>query len=239
MSLEVLVAPLKAPAAREHPQTVVRSFRQRGADIIMPTEAYPTTVRHALAGMHDYRLVVEEGGADKRRGQHDNPILVRDGLVSLASGQVFGSGAAKPDRIAPERWMTFQTVRVPGVPKPVCTISLHPHAAVQTVATGNFNRTGRAVKYQRNMERLDDLMTFAESQGWWLVVGGDLNYRDRGSSALSPFEVLKRHQLEVTTEKLTVLAADHRLKMKVRTTRASTAITDHGWLLGSIPQGRG
>ncbi len=229
MSLTVLHAPLHAPSARRNPATVTREIRRHQATMVGLTEAYG--ILPALHKMRDYRLVVEDGGQDRRRGQKDNPILIRTGLRSLGSGQVFGCDASTPLRIAPERWFTYSAHEMPGEGA-VCHVVLHPHAGVQDKASGLLRTDNdRAREYGRQMDGFAALLGFAEAMGWRIVVTGDVNFRDRGSDPRSPYGILRGHGLEVVSRGLDCIAFSPGLRLDVREVDVPTTITDHPWLV--------
>lgn len=230
MSLTVLHAPLKAPLARLHPTTVTREIRRHDATMVGLTEAYG--ILPALGRMRDYRLVVENGGQDRRRGQKDNPILIRAGLRSLGSGQVFGCSASTPVRIAPERWLTYSSLEVPGV-GPVFHITLHPHAKVQDKASGRLDTgTDRGREFGRQMDNFAVLLGLATSLGSKIVVTGDLNFRDRGDDPRSPYAIMRGHGLEVVSRGLDCIGFTPGLGLAVTEVDVPGSITDHPWLLG-------
>ncbi len=230
MGLTVLHAPLHAPSARQHPIIVTREIRSHGATMVGLTEAYG--VLPALARMSDYRLVVETGGRDKRRGQRDNPILVRKELRSLGSGQVFGCHASTPLRIAPERWITYATFEVDGV-GPVCHVVLHPHAAVQERPTGRLLAgVDRALQFGRQMEVFAALLTFAKAMSWAIVVTADMNFRDAGDDIKSPYAILRAQSLKIVSHNIDCIAFTPKLKLEVSEVAAPDTITDHPWLIG-------
>lgn len=231
MSLTVLHAPLHAPSARLHPVILTREIRRHAATMVGLTEAYG--VLPALSRMSDYRLVVETGGKDKRRGQRDNPILVRKELRSLGSGQVFGCNASQPLKIAPERWITYATFEVDGV-GPVCHVVLHPHAAVQEKLPTARLLAGvdRALQFGRQMEVFAALLTFAKAMGWAIVVTADMNFRDAGDDVRSPYAILRAQSLTVVSRHIDCIAFTPKLKLDVSEVAAPDAITDHPWLIG-------
>lgn len=229
MTYRALVLPLKAPSAGEHPRQVARVIRKHRGSHTFLTEAYALPVRKALGAMKGYREVVGEGGQDQRRGQYDNPMMVEASLRNLGSGQLFGSARAKPAKFAPERWITFSVDQVPGSGI-VCGIGIHPNATVQN-AEGEFRRTAAAKRYQAMMGRLDSFLDMAEAMKWKVVVGGDVNYRDKGTEPLSPFAVLRKHGLTIHAHGLTVLACDPTLKLDVHVVTLSNTISDHVGLI--------
>jgi hypothetical protein len=232
MGLTVLHAPLHSPSARRHPAVVTREIRKHGATMVGLTEAYG--ILPALGRMRGYRLVVESGGRDRRRGQKDNPILIRTALRSLGSGQVFGCNAATPLRIAPERWFTYSAFEVPGVGA-ICHVVLHPHAAVQDKASGLLRTDNdRARENGRQMKALDAILTFATAVGWRIVVTGDLNFRDPGvgDDPHSPYDILRGHDLKVVSHGIDCIAFAPGLDLDVDEVHAPGSITDHPWLVG-------
>ena len=230
MSLTVLHAPLHAPSAARNAATVTREIRRHQATMVGLTEAYG--ILSALGKMRGYRLVVENGGQDRRRGQKDNPILVRSGIRSLGSGQVLGCNPSTPVKIAPERWFTYSAIETPEVGA-VCHIVLHPHAAVQDKASGMLRTdTDRGRKYERQMDGFTALLDFAEAMDWLIVVTGDVNFRDRGSDPRSPYGILRGHALKVVSHGLDCIAFSPALGLEVREVDAPASITDHPWLVG-------
>jgi hypothetical protein len=222
---------LHAPSAARNAGTVVREIRKHRATMVGMTEAYG--ILPDLARLRGYRLVVEGGGEDRRRGQKDTPILIRSDLRSLGSGQVLGCNASTPVKIAPERWFTYSTLEAPNVGA-ICHLVLHPHAAVQDAASGRL-RSGidRGRQFERQMTGLTALLDFATAMQWLVVVTGDLNFRDRGSDPASPYSILRRHGLHVVSHGLDCIAFSPSLDLEVSQVDAPASITDHPWLLGA------
>ncbi|KQW47086.1 hypothetical protein ASC77_18050 [Nocardioides sp. Root1257] len=230
MGLTVLHAPLHAPSARQRPAVVTREIRKHQATMVGLTEAYG--ILPALGRMRDYRLVVESGGRDRRRGQKDNPILIRTKMRSLGSGQVLGCDAATPVRIAPERWFTYSAFDVPDVGA-VCHVVLHPHASVQDKASGLLRTDNdRAREYGRQMKGLEAMLDFAAAVGWRVVVTGDMNFRDHGADPRSPYDILRAHGLKVVSHGIDCIAFAPALDLKVDEVGVPSSITDHPWLVG-------
>ena len=230
MSLTVLHAPLHAPSARLHPVITVREIRRHQPTVVGLTEAYG--ILPVLGRMHGYRLVVEEGGRDRRRGQKDNPILVAAGLRSLGSGQVLGCDAATPLKIAPERWFTFSVLEVPGTGA-VCHVTAHPHAAVQEQPSGKLRTDiDRGREFGRQMDVFTALLAFAKGMSWAIIVTGDLNFRDMGDDPRSPYEILRAQGLKIVARNINCIAFTPGLGLDVSEVEAPHSITDHPWLLG-------
>ena len=232
MSLTVLHAPLHGPSATRHPVIATREIRRHQPTIVGLTEAYG--ILPALGSMRGFRLVVESGGKDRRRGQKDNPILVASDLRSLGSGQVIGCNASTPPKIAPERWVTFSAFEVPEV-GPLCHLVLHPHAAVQLASGLLRTDTDRAREFGRQMDVFTALLAFAKAMKWAVVVTGDLNFRDLGDDARSPYGILRAQSLKVVSRGLDCIAFSPQLKLEVSEVEAPSSITDHPWLVGVGP----
>ena len=230
-TLTILHCPLHAPSADDHADRVVAGIRRLRPTFAAPTEAYD--IVDALGRVPGYRLVLEEGGRDRRRGQKDNPLLVRDALPSLGSGQVFGCPASTPLRIAPERWLTWATVQLPERPRPHCHVSLHPHAGVQG-ERGGLATNDRGQKFRRQMGVLEQLLGFAAALGWTRSVSGDLNFRDLGSSPHSPYRIMRGTGLTVEADGINAIGCDKPLRIDVGTVAAPAGVTDHPWLLGTV-----
>ncbi|MBZ5736672.1 hypothetical protein [Nocardioides mangrovi] len=230
MALSVLHAPLHAPSAVGRSDVVVREIRSHAPTIVGLTEAYG--ILDGLSRMRGYRMVVETGGLDRRRGQKDNPVLVRSSLRSLGSGQVIGCDASTPIKIAPERWFTYSAQQVDELGS-VCHVALHPHAAVQVESTGRLRvDTDRARQYGRQMTGFAALLDFAVAMGWLVVVTGDLNFRDRGDDARSPYRIMRDRKLQVVVHGIDCIAFSRGLGLTVSEVPAPATITDHPWLLG-------
>lgn len=230
MSLTVLHAPLHAPSAARNPGAVKREIRKHNATMVGLTEAYG--ILPDLGKMRGYRLIVENGGRDQRRGQKDNPILVHSGMRSLGSGQIFACNASTPVRIAPERWFTYAAFEVPDVGA-VCHIVLHPHPAVQDQASGKLRTdTDRGREFGRQMDAFTALLQFAKAMEWLIVVTGDVNFHDRGSDPRSPYSILRAQGLKVKSHGLDCIASSPELGLDVTEANAPSSITDHPWLVG-------
>lgn len=229
-NLTVLHCPLHAPSADARPESVADGIARRRPVFAAPTEAYG--IIPALARTRGYRLVLEAGGRDRRRGQKDNPVLVRASLTSVGSGQVFGCPASTPLRIAPERWLTYAVVQLPGRPRPHCHVSLHPHAGVQG-DDGGLATNDRGLKFRRQMGVLEQFLAFASAMGWTRSVSGDLNFRDTGTSPHSPYQIMRDHGLRAESDGINAIGCDKTLRMEVTQVRAPDGVTDHPWLLGT------
>lgn len=227
MNISILHCPLHAPSANERPELVTAAIARTRTMFAAPTEAYG--IIGALDRMAGYRLVLEEGGRDKRRGQNDNPLLVRASLISVGSGQVFGCPASTPLRIAPERWITFAAVRVPGRERPHCHVSLHPHAGIQG-DDGGMASNDRGQKFRDQMRVLDDLLAFTAAMGWSRSVSGDLNFRDIGDAPLSPYGLMRAQGLQVESDGINAIAWEKWLRMEVDQVTAPAGVTDHPWM---------
>ena len=93
MSLNVLHAPLHAPSAARHPAAVTREIRKHDATMVGLTEAY--SILTHLGKMRGYRLVVEDGGKDRRGAEgQPHPPPERDAVAGLRPR----SSAATPPR---------------------------------------------------------------------------------------------------------------------------------------------
>lgn len=231
MSFRVLHAPLYGPGAGNNPEVLKAHIVNLHPDATTFTEAYPKPVRQALRSIDGQRLIQEDGGIDQRRGQYDVPMLVRSSLRSFGSGQLFGAEASTPERLAPERWMTFAAFEAPGLGT-VATIGLHPHAAVQSKATGRLRvDIARGREFEEQMRRFDALLTFVKAMGWTPVVAGDINFRNRGDSFWSPYRVLRDQGLQIHDRGIDLIAAPKGL-LKVSEAPVPKTITNHPWLLG-------
>ena len=79
--MKILHAPLHGPSAKKNPGAVKRRIRDIAPHSAGLTEAYG--IVPALAQTQGYRMILESGGKDTRRGQKDNPILTRKNLRAL------------------------------------------------------------------------------------------------------------------------------------------------------------
>jgi hypothetical protein len=227
----ILHCPLHAPSAVDHADRVTDGIQRHLPTVAAPTEAYGIVV--ALGRVPGYRLVLETGGRDRRRGQKDNPLLLQDALPSLGSGQVFGCPASTPLRIAPERWLTWATVELPGRPRPHCHVSLHPHAGVQG-DLGGLATNDRGQKFRQQMGVLEQLLAFAAALGWTRSVSGDLNFADKGTSPHSPYRIMRSTGLTVESEGINAIGCEKALRMEVERVAAPEGVTDHPWLLATV-----
>lgn len=232
--LRLLHAPLRSSWAREHPHRVATRIRQLRPTFVDLTEAYPDPVRTALKQIDGYDVVVTDGGRDQRRGQYDNPVLVRTGkgFPSVGRGQVFACPAATPDRIAPERWLTFAAARIAGHHRPHCHIGFHPHAGVQGDDGGISRKNDRGQAYLQGVAVLEELLDFIAAQRWTASVGADINVRDIGDDPKLPHRLLRDRGMTVEATGLDLLAASKELRLDVWESEAPAEVTDHPWLLG-------
>lgn len=227
--MRFLHAPLHGPETRGHAAAIVSRIKHFRPHSVGLTEAYAIT--SALQGVRGYRLVLEEGGEDQRRGQKDCPMLVKDSLASYGSGQFFGAPKSTPIEIAPDRWTSFSVTHTDGLGT-VLHFHLHPHAAVQDELGHPRLALDRTKKFIEEMDLFDGMLTFAQFLKWRIVVTGDLNYRDEGPAWLhSPYAIMRKHGLAIEAAHLDVMASTPSLKMTVE--HVTGVSTDHPWLLGT------
>lgn len=231
MTFRVLHAPLHGPSAAQHPMAVINRIRDLKADTTGLTEATRPPLRHALTKAPGLRYINEDG-ADDPRGQHDTAILVRDTLRSLGSGQVQACNAARPRKIAPERWFTFSTVDTRQ--GPVTHIAGHLHAAIQDDAGRLRLDTTRGRETAAALVVLDSLLDLFPALGHHVVVTADLNFRQLPGyqPGPSPYKLLATHGLTIVAHGLDVMASSPALDLEVTEVPASSTITNHPWLLG-------
>jgi hypothetical protein len=227
MTFTVLHAPLYGPGAKKNPAALRAAIRKHSPDSAGITEGYG--VLEELRKMSEYRLVVETGGKDQRRGQKDVPILVRGRLESLGSGQVYGCEPSTPLRIAPERWFTYSVVRTDL--GPVFHLCLHPHAVVQDKENGVLLSSARALEFRAQMVRFDALLDWAAAMGWEIVVTGDFNFRDKGASSSSPYRIMRQHGMDYESEGLDGVGWTRRLNMRVTRAERPDSVSNHPWML--------
>ena len=230
-TLTILHCPLHAPSATDHPERVSAGIREQQPTFAAPTEAYGIVA--ALGRLPGYRLVLESGSGDRRRGQKDNPILVADLLPSHGSGQVFGCPASTPRRIAPERWLTWAAVQLAGRPVPHCHVSLHPDAGIQG-ARGGIANNDRGRKFRQEMRVFEQLLVFTAALGWTRSVSGDLNFKDIGTSPFSPYRIMRANGMQVESDGINAIGCDTTMRLEVRRVPAPPGVTDHPWLLGTV-----
>lgn len=225
MTLTILYCPLHAPSAKDHPRDVTTTIERLRPTFAAPTEAYG--VIPALQKMNGYRLVLEEGGRDARRGQKDNPILVENKHPNIGSGQIHGCPPSTPRRIAPERWITFAAIELPRGPH--AHVSLHPHAGIQG-KEGGLAKNDRGQKFALQMTRLDQLLQFIRAMDWTCSVSGDLNFRDVGNSPASPYRIMRAHDLTVESDGINAIGWTKALRMDVQNVTTPRSVTDHPWM---------
>lgn len=235
MSYKVVCLPLHAPSAKKHPLLVVRTIRRLKGDSTGLTEAYG--ILSTLLKLTLFRVVMETGGKDRRRGQRDNPIVVRTRKgrrqgrrYSRGSGQVYGADASTPLRIAPERWMTWSATveRIGGRAATICHIAWHPHAGVQDKKTGEMHNSDRAHQYALNVKRLKALVEFAVANGWEWVVTGDFNTDERAPV----YAMLEALGGIVHSHNICAIVSP--MDMDVVTCELSSKISDHVALVGNV-----
>lgn len=230
MTFSVLHAPLYAPGAGKNPKAVVSAVRKHKPDSVGFSEAY--NALNALDKMSGYRMVMESGGKDKRRGQKDNPIVTRSSFVSRGSGQVFGCEASEPVKIAPERWITYSSFLIPkyGV---VTHLNLHPHAGVQGDGGLLGLSNDRGKKFKDQMVVFGRMIEFFQTMGP-VTVTGDVNFVDKGTSPWSPYAIGRNYGLKIYSQHFDTIMWSPKLKMQVKEVDRPNLISDHPWLLGVV-----
>lgn len=233
----LVCAPLYGPGARKNAKVVRTEIRRAGGAITGLTEAYPRPVRAELARIAGSRVVVGEGGKDRNRGQYDVPIVVSSRLRSMGEGQLFGAAAAPADapprekKLQPERWMTYAAEQIGS--HCVGVLNLHPHPGAQA-PDGSIRQSDLGDRYRAQMRRFDSTLLWMVSMGWLPVVMGDLNFEDRGHDPESPYAIMRRYGIMVTSHGIIALGASRRLTMKVEVFQPNKAVSDHVWLRGKI-----
>lgn len=223
----ILHAPNHAPSTSG---ATIRTALRTKAHSIGMTEAYRVT--RLLAAVEDYRLTVGRGGRDQRRGAKDVPILTARSLVSYGAGAVQISEAAKPARLAPDRWLTFSLFESPA--GPIAHLNLHPNAAI----VGRDQAVPRVREYAESMLSLERYARLFRLEGFMPVVTGDLNYPQQLHDELpryAPREVFQRLDLTVWAQGIDYIAHSPHLK------RAGSGVlgshetgSDHPWLLATF-----
>lgn len=178
-----------------------------------------------LARSRRYRVTVGAAGRDKRRGASDNPILTKRAHYSLGSIAWQSSEQSKPERIAPDRWVTIEAMHVAKLGH-VAVINVHPNAVTD-------DRTTDVPRVRESAElwaTVDRLLTFCRDEGLLVVLTGDLNAR---KSADTPgwegaYDVLKAQEMSSVSVGLDVIAFDKRLrKIEQRVIDRETTGSDH------------
>jgi len=187
-TFKVLHAPLHGSSATK--SELLRAVRRAAVVRVAFSEAYkhgPT-----LSRLLSWRAVIGPPTPKDSRGRlvtRDVILMIKRGSKHVDSGVIFGSAASSPLKIAPTRFITWSIDGVNG--KPLAVIGLHPHAGVWT----NWN-SDRAVKYRRNMRRLEALVRLLRIRygaDLDIVVMGDLNYPNvRDGRHRAPRQVFTR-----------------------------------------------
>ena len=225
--LTILHAPNHAPDVAG---ATIRLATRTGADSIGMSEAYRVT--RLLAHVDGYRVTYGKGARDRRRGAKDVPILTKTTHASLGAGAVQISEAAKPVRLAPDRWLTFSLFA--SELGPVAHLNLHPNAGVAHAPATSARRR----EYAESMATLERYVRLFRLEGFLVVVTGDLNYPanlHEDVPAWAPSEVFRRLDLGVWSKHLDYIAFDQRLKLFGSGVmgRHETG-SDHPWLLATF-----
>lgn len=220
-------------AACHGPSLTAARIRQAchryGVDSIGWTEAYNRTwfMRTRLR----FRMVVGKSPTDTRRGAKDNPILVRRWHKILDRGAIKACDASTPEKIAPERWITWAAYD--HEIGRVLHVALHPNAAVV-----NAWGSDRAAKYRQEMHALIRLVEAKKAQLGidHVVVTGDLNYhRADPARRLSPRWVFKQLGMSYRSDGLDWIAWSSELHVAHwRVIPTSENGQDHPWLLAHL-----
>lgn len=204
------------------------------ADSIGMSEAYRRT--RLLSRLRGYRLTVGRGARDRRRGAKDVPILTKAGHVSLGAGAVQISEAARPARLAPDRWLTFSLFDSPA--GPIAHLNLHPDAGIANAAPG----VPRVREYAEAMKSLERYVRLFRLEGFLVVVTGDLNFPAELHDHLpvyAPAKVFERLDLAVWSQHLDYVAYDRRLTLIKRgVIDKRQTMSDHPWLLATFTSRR-
>lgn len=122
-----------------------------------------------------YRSFAIPGARTPERSSLATTILVKRDLRTTGGLGMLLSDAAKPDRIAPDRWAYGIGYRKAGTD--VFHVEFHNHAAVD-----NRDMTGRVRKAAEGVTRLSHTLNYVKALGYAGIVTGDLNTRDSAKS---------------------------------------------------------
>jgi hypothetical protein len=229
--LGLLLAPCHAPSLTEEDVKYATQLgRERRLHIVNWTEAYnqiPALEARAL-----WDLVIGTSRTDKRRGPKDNPILLNKRRTYIhESGAFKGCGAARPIKIAPERWVTWAVFETTAGLM-VLNLCIHPHAGVQNASP--FTRRVRG--HLRMMKRVEKFVQAKRNEygsELHVVISGDVNSTAAWDAKYSSASVFQRLGLNVYWHNILAIAADKRLRLMGRPEVIPTNQNgqDHPWFV--------
>lgn len=155
-----------------------------------------------LAERDRYRMTVGPGV------RAATPILTRASYPDLGRIALQASEAAKPDRLAPARWVTVSCFRHPDLGQ-LAHVNAHPHPMTDDRPL-SVDRVRETAQYWATVDRL---LTLLHAEGFRRFLTGDLNSRPGGETVAyaGAYDVLRAHRLDWIREGLDVVAFDRTL----------------------------
>lgn len=158
-----------------------------------------------------FRVIQARGMPDAERGD-EVALLVRDSLKS--EGTVIKRVSKQVDqfeRLAPERWLVSERIRHPELGL-VAVFGFHPNAA------GPFHDKDRnhplIHEFWHSINELDVEIGRAREDGFAVLLGSDVNWREVWDKPWSPWHVFNKYHLEVRVEGIDVMACSRRLTIE-------------------------
>lgn len=214
----------------------LRHLVDLGADSLGLNEANRLAV--AYGRLKRYRPVVGHSNTDRRRGAKATPVLVRRGLPALGEVAVKASEAARPARVAPERWITAALYDHPGV-GPFAHVEAHPNAAVRGLDPAT---NARAAGYERLALALGDLLVFLEGLGLAVAVTMDAQLTPRNEDTFrgtTPYDVFDQMGMDTRHTGIDLLAVSPSLAItRFQTIPAARLGSDHDGFLAAMKRAR-
>lgn len=136
------------------------------------------------------------------------PILTRDAYPDLGRIALQASEAAKPERLAPPRWVTVSCFRHPDLGQ-LAHVNAHPHPMTDDRPL-SVDRVRETAEYWGTVSRL---LVFLRQEGFRRILTGDVNARPGGDSEgfAGAYDVLRAARLDYVHEGLDVIAFERTL----------------------------
>lgn len=161
-----------------------------------------------MSDLYRVTRAIPDNTTASRRGALDTPIFAKKSLPNLGDLTLrISENVPASTRVAPDRWGTVTMYQhALGM---VAHINVHLNAAVQGARPG----MARVKEYAESIESLDRLLTWLKTEGFLVVLSGDVNWRKDGPDAPhSPYRLIEKHGMGCVNDGLDIVAFDGRLK---------------------------
>lgn len=184
--------------------------------------------------LRGYRTLYNRDARDQRRGAKDTVVLTRKQFPSWGQLTIQASEQTQPARIAPDRWITVDTLNHPDVGL-VAVVNAHCNAVIMS-ARGDSPRMAEHREWLVSFRRT---LNFFKGEGFHIVGGADFNWREGFEGADSPYRVLERFQMKVKSHGVDAVWCSPRLRFtQFEVISKKKTGSDHDWLFAGFARAK-